>query len=72
MIVLGPGDRSDIVSMVKRRLSVYPVDDMFTDELASHVRGAQMRLGMDPSGLVDDDLLEGLFISQVSRPRGSL
>lgn len=69
MIILGTGDRNDIVAMVKRRLGVYPADDTFTDELAGHVRGAQMRLGMDPSGLVDDDLLQALFIHQESRPR---
>ena len=68
-MILGAGDQGDVVAMVKRRLGVHPTDNMFTDELASHVRGAQMRLGMDPSGLIDDDFLEALFIPQVSRPR---
>ena len=69
MIILGPGDRNDVVAMVKRRLGVYPTDNVFTDELAGHVRGAQLRLGMAPSGLIDDDFLEGLFIPQGSHPR---
>lgn len=69
MILLGPGDTSNIVGMVKRKLGVYPSDDLFTDELASHVRGAQMRLGMDSSGLIDDDFMEALFIPRESHLR---
>jgi|LauGreDrversion4_2_1035121.scaffolds.fasta_scaffold01004_43 hypothetical protein len=56
--------------MAKRRLGVYPADEYFTDELAGHVRGAQMRLGMDPSGLIDEEFVNRLFMNSGSRPRG--
>jgi len=70
LILLGSGDSHEIVAMAKRRLGVYPADEYFTDELAGHVRGAQMRLGMDPSGLIDEEFVNRLFMNSGSRPRG--
>ena len=63
MIFLGPGDHHPAVGVVKRRLGVFPSDDYYTDELAAHVRGAQMRLGLDPDGLIDDALINSLHIN---------
>lgn len=60
MIILGPGDNHPLVGMIKRRLGVYPSDDQFTDELAARVRGAQMMLQLEVTGLVEDDLIHRL------------
>jgi hypothetical protein len=61
MILLGPGDNHPLISAVKRRLGMSPGDDYFTDELAARIRGEQMRLRMQPSGLIDDDLMRLLM-----------
>jgi hypothetical protein len=55
--------------MVKRRLGVYPSDDEFTDELAGHVRGAQMRLGMAVDGFIDDELIDRMHLLKGSPSR---
>ena len=65
MILLGPGDTHPIVGIVARRLGSYPANDYLSDELASRIRGAQMRLGLDITGLIDDELIEALLITRV-------
>ena len=60
MILLGTGDVNPIVGVVKRKLGAYPSTDVFTEELAQYVRGAQRKLGLEPTGLIDDELLERL------------
>lgn len=62
MIVLGPGDESELIGMVKRRLGVYPSDNYFCEELASRVRGAQTMLDLEVTGLIERDLLSKLFL----------
>lgn len=63
MIILGPGDTNPLVGMVKRRLGAYPSDDYFTDDLAARVRGAQTMLGLEVTGLIEQDLLERLHLN---------
>lgn len=58
MILLGPGDDHPLVGMVKRRLGVFPCDEVFTEELASRIRGTQRLMGMEVTGLIEDDLIE--------------
>ena len=65
MIVLGPGDHHPMVGAVKRRLGVFPSDDEFTTDLAAHIRGAQIRLNMEVTGLIEEDLIDLLHISRV-------
>ena len=66
MIVLGPGDHHPLVGAVKRRLGVAPSDDEFTTELASYVRGAQQMLGIEVTGLIENDLIDKLNIARKS------
>lgn len=61
-MILGPGDTSPLVGMMKRRLGVYPSDDYFTDELAAHIRGAQVMLDLEVTGLIDRDLLSHMHM----------
>lgn len=67
MMVLGPGDSHPVVGAVKRRLGVFPSDDEFTMDLAAHIRGAQIRLSMEVTGLIEDDLVDRLHINRQSR-----
>lgn len=67
MILLGPGDHHPLVGVVKRRLGVFPSDDEFTTDLSAYVRGAQRRLGMEATGLIEDELVDQLHISRQSR-----
>lgn len=64
MILLGPGDTHPAVAVVARRLGSYPASEYFSDELASRIRGAQMKLSLEPTGLIDDELIEALLISR--------
>lgn len=61
-MILGPGDTSPLVGMMKRRLGVYPSDDYFTDELAARIRGAQVMLDLEVTGLIDRDLLSHMHM----------
>lgn len=67
MMVLGPGDSHPVVGAVKRRLGVFPSDDEFTMDLAAHIRGAQIRLSMEVTGLIEDDLVDRLHINRKSQ-----
>ena len=69
MILLGPGDDHFLIGAVKRRLGVVPNDDHFCEALEARVRGAQMLLGIEQTGLIEDELLELLH---VTRPRQRL
>lgn len=62
-MVLGPGDSHPVIGMIKRRLGVYPSDDEYTHELAARVRGAQLMLELEVTGLVEDDLLKRLHLA---------
>lgn len=61
MILLGPGDENVLVGMMKRKLGVYPCDDEFTDELAVRIRGAQHMLGIEVTGLIEDELIDRIL-----------
>jgi hypothetical protein len=61
VILLGPGDTHPIVGHVKRKLGVYPTDDYFSETLAERIRGSQRVLGVEITGLIEDDLLERLM-----------
>lgn len=61
MILLGPGDEHPLVGLVKRKLGVHPCDDVFTDELAARIRGAQMLCHMEVTGLIEDELIDRLL-----------
>lgn len=61
MILLGPGDTDPMVGYVKRKLGVYPSDDYFSDALAERIRGSQRLLGVEITGLIEDDLIERLL-----------
>lgn len=63
MIVLGPGDHHPVIGVVKRRLGVWPSDNEFTTDLAAYVRGAQQRLDLEITGLIEEDLLKRLQIA---------
>lgn len=58
MICLGTGDHHPVVAQVKRRLGVWPVDEVFTPELAARVRGLQRLYKMEVTGLIEDDFLK--------------
>jgi len=60
VILFGTGDEHPTVGWVKRKLGVYPNDDYFSEALASRVRGAQQLLGMEVTGLIEDDLIKKL------------
>jgi len=61
VILLGPGDTHPIVGHVKRKLGVYPTDDYFSETLAERIRGSQRLMGVEITGLIEDDLLERLL-----------
>lgn len=61
MILLGPGDTHPIVGHVKRRLGVYPTDDYFCEALGDRIRGSQRLLGVEITGLIEDELLDLLL-----------
>jgi len=63
VITLGPGDHHPVVGVVKRRLGVWPSDDEYTTDLAAYVRGAQQRLDLEVTGLIEEDLLKRLQIA---------
>lgn len=65
MILLGPGDRDPLVVEVKRKLGVYPTDDLFSDALAERIRGSQRLAGVEITGLIEEDLLERLNVQVV-------
>lgn len=57
MILLGPGDEHPLVLVFNRKLGVYPTTEVFSEELASRIRGAQRMLGMEETGLIEDELI---------------
>ena len=70
MMYLGPGDTHPVVGVVARKLGLGTTSDYFSNELAARVRGAQMRLGQDPSGIIDDDLLDALLLTRSGSAKG--
>lgn len=58
MRTLGPGDRHPSLERVKRKLGLYPADDLYTHELAARIRGLQMGWGSEPTGFLDRKTLE--------------
>jgi hypothetical protein len=61
VILLGVGDTHPVVGHLKRRLGVYPSDDFFSEALADRVRGTQRMLGMEITGLIEDELMERIL-----------
>jgi hypothetical protein len=56
---LGPGSTDPLVAHFKRRAHL-PVDETFTPDLLPHVRGMQFRIGLEPTGLIDEELVSHL------------
>lgn len=59
VLPLGPGDTDPLVAHLKRRAHL-PVDERYTPDLLPHVRGMQHRIGLEPTGLIDEELLSHL------------
>lgn len=59
---LGVGDESPVLTDVKRKLGLDPVDAVFTAELAQRVRGMQLLHGLETNGLIDQTILDLLSI----------
>jgi hypothetical protein len=60
---LRPGDRSEIVAQFKRRYGVVPSDDLYSQDLVPFIRAAQKRLNLSVTGLITDDLVDMLLVS---------
>lgn len=50
----GPGDVDPIISQVKEKLGVYPIDDEYTDDLAARMRGWRKVRGEDADDIYLD------------------
>lgn len=60
---LGIGDSDPRIATCKRKLGVSPVDECFTEPLAQRVRGLQLVHGLEPNGLIDEQVLSILGVS---------
>lgn len=61
---LGPGDEHPVVAEVKVRLSVYPVSNMFDNELAQRLRGWRRLRGEDSGEVwIDEGVLRDLGVA---------
>lgn len=58
-LLLGPGSSDPLVAHFKR-LAHLPVDETYTPDLLPHVRGMQYRIGLEPNGLIDAELVSHL------------
>lgn len=56
-----PGERALVVWRVREYLNV-PGDDLYDSGLAEVVRGHQRALGLEPTGWIDDRLLQAFDI----------
>lgn len=54
---LGLGSTDPVIAHFKRRAYLLPVDETYTPDLLPHVRGMQFRVGLEPTGLIDEELL---------------
>lgn len=59
---LGPGDSSPVIATCKRKLGVFPDDEVYTDQLAQRIRGLRLAHGLEVHGLIDDEVLEILGV----------
>lgn len=55
---LGPGDESPVIATCKRKLGVFPADEVFTDALAQRIRGLRLAHGLEMGELIDGDVLK--------------
>lgn len=60
--VYGPGDRGAAVAAAKTVLEVFPSTDLYDDRLMARVRGYQIRYGIEPSGLLDEQTIRALAL----------
>lgn len=58
------GDESPLIATCKRKLGVFPDDEVFTVPLAQRVRGLQLAHGLETSGFIDGDVLRILEVSE--------
>ena len=54
MPTLRPGDIDPAVGSIKRKLGVFPCDDVFDARLAMRVRGIQNVFGLPITGVLDE------------------
>lgn len=54
------GDTGADISYIQRRLHVYPADGLFTETLATRIRGVQLAMSLDVDGEINDSLARKL------------
>ena len=63
------GDRAPCLSNIKRRLGVFPVDDMFDDLLAQRVRGIQTVFKIPVTGVLDAETADVAGVAHLLEAR---
>ena len=65
-LVLGPGDYSPAISEAKLILGVIPVTPEWSEDLEVRVRGFQIQRGLDPTGYLEEEVIEELFANRTA------